>query len=107
MGAAMLNKLAHYAIGFVVGALLRRRPTAAVLIAATFGAYQIVERSAKDDDAYPEIREFGIGLGIGLAAEQADFTAMRGVLRRGLGDRRRRWAGLVRKAISASQPASD
>lgn len=103
----MLNRLAHYIIGFVVGALMRKRPAAAIVIAATFGIYQIVERAAKDDDAYPEVREFGIGLGIGLAAEAADASVLRGCFADRLDARRRAWIGAWNKAVGATKSTAN
>lgn len=107
MGEVMLNKLAHYAIGFVVGWLMRRRPAAAIVIAVTFGVYQVVERSAKDDDAYPEIKQFGVGLGFGLATEATDASLLNGSIRGRAADWGRRWAGAISKAISPQKSAED
>ena len=103
----IFNKGSHLAIGFVVGWLLRRRPAAAITIAGVFGLYQVVERAAKDDQAYPEIREFGIGLGAGLAAEAALPGDLRGRVRRYVRDRIDSWTDAIGSAISPQEPTED
>ena len=57
------NKLAHFAIGIYVG--YRIDKPIAPLATATFLAYQAIEVKAKGDRGYPEVKEFGIGIGIG------------------------------------------
>ena len=59
------NKLAHLLIGVWVGWRIDK-PIAGIAT-ATFLAYQAVEVKAKGDRGYPEIKEFGVGLGIGRA----------------------------------------
>ena len=64
----MLNKAAHFGIGIWVGWNFRN-PAAWQGLTA-FGVYQVVEtwRKGGEDKAYPEIKEFGIGYGIGLTS---------------------------------------
>ncbi len=66
---SVLNRAAHFAIGIWVG--WNSRAPAAWQGLAVFGVYQIVEtwrKGDKNDKAYPEIKEFGIGFGIGISA---------------------------------------
>ena len=103
----MFNRISHYAIGFVVGALLRRWPKAAILNAVIFGAYQIIERQAKDDAAYPEIKEFGIGVGCGLVAEAADSSVQRGSPISDFRFWRDNWVRAIRQTQRAAIPAKN
>ena len=75
------NRAAHFGIGFGVG-LWAHRPSALVATTA-FVAYQRTEQMAIHDAAYPEIREFGYGMALGLATREAyRFLRERGHLRR-------------------------
>ena len=108
----MFNTLAHYLVGGVTGAIARRFPTLACILAAGFFLYQSIEMYRKNqlnkeskDNAYPEIRQFLVGFGFGAAAEAADAAVMRG----GVGDRirrwRDRWVRAVGEVVGAAQPA--
>ena len=108
----MFNTLAHYLVGGVTGAIARRFPTLACILAAGFFLYQSIEMYRKNqlnkeskDNAYPEIRQFLVGFGFGAAAEAADAAVMRG----GVGDRLRRWRDswfrAVGEVVGAAQPA--
>ena len=65
----IFNRAAHFGIGFGVG-VWAHRPSALVATMA-FTTYQTAEQRAINDAAYPEIREFGIGMACGLAAREA------------------------------------
>lgn len=108
----MFNTLAHYLVGAATGAIARRFPTLACILAAGFFLYQSIEMYRKNqlneeskDNAYPEIRQFLVGFGVGAAAEAADAAVMRG----GVGDRLRRWRDrwvrAVGEIVGAPQPA--
>ena len=60
----IFNKSAHFFIGIFVG--VRSDKPSAPLVTAAFLSYQAIEVQSKHDKGYPEIKEFGIGLGIGL-----------------------------------------
>lgn len=110
----MLNRLAHVGIGAATGWFARRHPRAAGIIALTFLTYQVVETWRKHqsnpqtaDKAYPEIREFGYGLAIGLAAEAADDIVDDHSHLRWRLHRYRVWVRLIRKAIRPTKSASN
>ena len=107
----MLNRLAHVLIGAAVVFLaLRRQKTLAAVSAYTYLEYQKVERGVKlaenphtKDEAYPEIKEFGYGLGLGLAAALADkHIRSHGGYRR-LYRRCRHWARLIRASFGPAK----
>ena len=103
----MFNRLAHVLIGAAVVFLaLRRQKTLAAIATYSYLEYQKVERGVKlqenphtKDEAYPEIKEFGYGLGIGLGAAVADYHIRRRGGYRRLYRRCRTWAGALRASI--------
>ena len=62
------NKLAHLGIGFTVGC--RSDKPDAMMITAAFLGYQAIEVASKGDRGYPEVKEFGVGLGLGLLVKR-------------------------------------
>lgn len=100
----MINKLMHGLIGYLIGRIARRYPTIAVIGAVTFGLYQVVERSAKHDAAYPEIREFGIGLAIGSAQDIGAVPRLRRYIDEHWADP---WFAVAREVIRTKEPAED
>ena len=108
------NHVAHVGVGVAVGALARRLPVLACILAGGFFLYQVVEmirkhqvNKASKDNAYPEIKEFLVGVGMGAAADAADAAVYRGRIRTRLGAWRGRWARAVREVVGAAQPAED
>lgn len=80
-----INKATHYLVGMLVGWCIRRCPRAAAFFAIAFCIYQVIERQVKHqrnpltkDGAYPELREFQSGMGLGFAAEITDAIALDG-----------------------------
>ena len=74
----MFNKLAHVAIGFYVGVKLQQKEfNKAWLVTGVFGAYQTLEQRVKHDQAYPEIKEFGVGVGLGIASRRGTEWLLR------------------------------
>ena len=67
-----LKKASHYGIGFYVGVKAAQGTPAslaiAFLVTLVFTAYQTLEWIAIRDTVYPEMREFGVGLGVGIAS---------------------------------------
>lgn len=67
-----LKKASHYAIGFYVGVKAAQGTPAslaiAFLVTLVFTAYQTLEWLAIRDTVFPEMREFGVGLGAGIAS---------------------------------------
>ena len=60
-----LNRLAHFGIGFATG-LGAEKPVAPIA-AAGFLGYQAIEAYSKGDEGYVEVKEWAIGLGLGIA----------------------------------------
>ena len=78
----MFSKISHVSIGTFAGWYARRSPGVSWIIMITYLTYHVIKAEVHRRDgvvpaheAYPEIREFGYGLGVGLAAEAVDATA--------------------------------
>lgn len=65
----LFNKAAHVLIGIGLGYLSTRNATFALMGTGAFLGYQAIEESSKGDLGYPEVREFGVGLAVGLAID--------------------------------------
>ena len=65
----LFNKSAHVLIGIGLGYLSTRNAPFALMGTGAFLGYQAIEESSKGDLGYPEVREFGVGLAVGLAID--------------------------------------
>lgn len=110
----MFNTFAHYAVGAITGAIARRAPVLAGILAGGFFLYQVIEmirkyqiNKASKDYAYPEIRQFLLGFGLGATAEVADAVVCRGGIDSRLYAWRGHWLGACRSARRAALTATN
>jgi len=67
-----LTDLAHVVFGILtVFAAVYLQPVVSVIMFATFVLYQLDEEWHLEDESYQDIREYGIGLGVGVVASAA------------------------------------
>ena len=101
------NKAAHFGIGFATG--LGAEKPAAPIAAAGFIAYQGIEAYSKGDEGYVEVKEWALGLGLGIACRygwryltRREEDSIRGGS--GVDGGRDYWVGSGGKVVRAEKP---